>query len=709
MKYSKDRSGFHVEIVDFGKKFTIGRNLCGWCRRPADRADKRRSVRTAACCGGGGREAYSGAIMAMLKRIYRLLRPINDPVVDRAMAEALPTADAEAQHLLVLSLFSRRDESARMALVQYLHLLAPGLQELVVGHVRELDSVIRAAAEHREPMTRLNVVDLVVRSQSFRLAYLMSAQLHHDESRVRKAAALGLLNLAHLVEEGAAGVEGAAAAGGGGGVRAGDGAAPPGATRVQRVRWLALAIAEGCACYHQHGRADLLAAAASLGPAQPRQLLQLLTDRRNAAHAALREMIRHAERPEIQASLLVYGCLAGLEPMVVESLSRPESAQHLPLIWKHAHLLAVPDARSAVRKVTGGRHLLPTEAVLVDLPVAMVRLTPRWVTAVRADRVEQVAALKPLAESEDRETRLLALRALREMPDPVADEQVAAMCFDTEPAIARIALRHLRKRQWDGMIRHVVRLIGSPHASVRALVERELAPVGFQRLWRHWDQMDASTQQSAGRAVLKIDRRFDEQLTEKLAAADAAERFRAVGLIRALELASRHKDRLLELMADADKRVASSAAKALAMVEDSPEVAQRLSDTLEDDDDRVRANAIESLEALGHVQQANARLRELAGRAEAGNRTRAAAIRALMKLPMGQAMPELARMLSDERPEHRASALWVVEQLGMADLARQVVEVARGDGDREIRRRALGVYRGILRKHETRGRTGGEG
>lgn len=627
----------------------------------------------------------------MIKRIYRLLRPITDPAVDRAMAEALPTADAEAQHLLVLSLLERRDAAARMALVQYLHLLSPQLQQLIVAQVRGLDAVVRAAAEQGDPTTRLNVVDVVTRSQSFRLAYLLSAQLHHDDSRVRRAAAAGLLNIAQLVEDGGGGAAASTEP-------AKDGA--PAATKPQRVRWLTAALLEGCACYHQHGRQDVLAAAAALGPARPKALMQQLTDRRCAAHAVLRDMIRQADRPEIQAALLTYASLATLEPAVVESLSAASTAEHLPTIWRSAHLLAVPDVRSAVRKVTRGAHLLPTPTTLTDQPAKVTRLLPRWVLAVRVERAEQAAALHPLADAADNATRLLALRALREVDDPAADEVIAALCFDQEPAIARMALRHLKRRQWVGLMRLTVKLVGSPHASVRALAERELAPVGFERLWRHWDQMDASTQQMAGRAVLKIDRRFQEQLAQKLGSAHANDRFKAVMLVRRLELAGDYEQRLIALVEDADPRVASSAAKALGMVEESSEAVQRLGEALEHEDDRVRANAIESLESLGQAEQLNQRLRDLTE--GAGNRTRATAIRALMKLPVADAMPELTRMLHDERPEHRASALWVVQQTGVAAVARQVVEMARQDADREIRRRALEVYKLILDEADSR-------
>ncbi|MEX2672058.1 MAG: HEAT repeat domain-containing protein, partial [Phycisphaeraceae bacterium] len=593
-------------------------------------------------------------MMTKLKRIYRLIRPIADPIVDRAMAEALPTADPEAQQLLVLSLLERRDETARMGLVQHLHLLSPQLQQLIVSQAHRLDAVLRAAAEQGEPTTRLNVVDMVTRAQTFRLAYLMSAQLHHSDSRVRRAAAAGMLNLANIIEDppvpaqGGLNPEAEAITAQSGTVSAEGGGGAGGGEAAKRVRWLTAALAEGCSCYHQHGRQDVLAAAAVLGPARPRALMQQLTDRRCAAHTVLRDMIRHADRPEIQYALLSYASLAVLEPVVVEGLAGRHIPSALPSIWRTAHLLAVPDVRSAVRKVTPGQHLLPTESSLATLPVEVERLVPRWVIAVRADRADQVQALQPLSVAGDRTTRLLALRALREIDDPAADETVSAMCYDADATLACMALRHLRSRRWPGLTRLTVKLISSSHVAVRRLAERELAPVGFRRLWQHWNQMDVATQQSAGRAVMKIDRRFTQQLHQKLRDADPGVRFKAVMMVRSLEQASEHDARLIELLKDSDSRVASASARALGMAAPTAESADSLSEALTHEDDRVRSNAIESLESLGQAEQANAALLALAD--QSGNRSRATAIRSLMKMPVADALPQLMKMLADTRP-----------------------------------------------------------
>src|SRR5690606_13404648 len=113
-------------------------------------------------------------------------------------------------------------------------------------------------------------------------------------------------------------------------------------------------------------------------------------------------------------------------------------------------------------------------------------------------------------------------------------------------------------------------------------------------------------------------------------------------------------------------------------------------------DARVRANAVEALQQLESVEQAEDRLRDMAQADH--NRPRANAIGALLEMQAGDALAALNRMLIDERPEQRVSALWLVKSMGVMEVARQIAELALRDADPDVRGRARDVAAQLLQK-----------
>ena len=611
--------------------------------------------------------------MSMLADIYRLLKPLRHPAVDAALAEALPTAERAGRRLIVLSLLERRNDRGMVSLIRAYHLLGKQLQQLVLENMTLLDTALRTAGRDDDPAVRLNVIDLIVQSSSYRLSYLLSAQLHTDDARVTRAAAAGLCRLAESAGRTPA-------------RRAGDDVA-------QRIRWLGTALSEACACYHQHGRHDIVLAAAHLAPRRIERLDEYLCERRCGAHQALREMLRFPDRPEITHAVLSFAALEPLRPFVLELLHRQDVHDHLGTLMETAHLTAAPAISQLVARVTEPSHLIPSRTMLASLEAPRQRMAVRWVRTLHMPAAQRIAALEPMLECGDLTARLLAVRALMELRDPQADEQMAPLCSDPHPVVARIALRHLINRRWTGLSKLLMRLVASPHEELRRMAELQLGPMGFERLWEQWDQMDDAGRTGAGRALMKLDAAFHRQLATRMADADSDCRFKAVMIARHLGQESHFDKTLIKLLRDPSDRVASAAAKALGASGDAA-VAPHLRAALSHADDRVRANAIEALEADGGAEQVLAARQELmkvaAGR---GNRSRANAIKALMQLPAVEAMPMLGRMLIDTDPRHRISALWVVERMTSVNLARQVAILAKLDDDPVVRRRALRVLR----------------
>ncbi len=453
------------------------------------------------------------------------------------------------------------------------------------------------------------------------------------------------------------------------------------------------AVVEACACFHQHRRRGVLLAAMYFAHQPSNLLLRHIADRRGAAYQPAAELVAQADHPATVRALLALGAFEPLREPVSRGLATPACGAHLPLMVESAHLLSCPAVRVTLGKVKRADHLRPTVYGLGRFTAAQTRRLPRWLAALPIDEAGRLAELAKLVGSDEPIARLLALRELLGIDQAGADDVIAAMCFDAREPIARIALRHLIRRRWSGLGRLMVRLVGSPHAGLRRLAERQLGPVGFDRYWSNWPGLSPSMRATAGRALMKIDPGFLRKLAERMASDAADQRLQAVMMCRALDQASYFEPHLVRLSRDADKRVASAAVKALGEIAESQPAAEALGAALNHEDDRVRANAIEALEQMKRTAAVRDRLEHIAG--GRGNRSRATAIKALLELPLADAMPQLQRMLTDGDPTHRISALWVVERLGLLPLVQEVAELARHDVQPKVRRRALRLVRDI--------------
>jgi len=72
------------------------------------------------------------------------------------------------------------------------------------------------------------------------------------------------------------------------------------------------------------------------------------------------------------------------------------------------------------------------------------------------------------------------------------------------------------------------------------------------------------------------------------------------------------------------------------------------------------------------------------------------AIKALLELRAKDALPSLTRMLGDNRSEHRISALWLIDELGILQLARLVAEISLNDSDDKVKQRASRVIQHLI-------------
>ena len=123
--------------------------------------------------------------MTKLNQIFKHLQGVKDTCVDQAMAQALPTADAEALKLIALILLQRRQIHGLIALVEHYHRLPEPIRQTVLQHAPELARALRVAMENKKSSGPANAVHIIRRSVSVRQAYLIADQLRQGQDKLK--------------------------------------------------------------------------------------------------------------------------------------------------------------------------------------------------------------------------------------------------------------------------------------------------------------------------------------------------------------------------------------------------------------------------------------------------------------------------------------------------------------------------------------------
>lgn len=625
-------------------------------------------------------------IMAAITDLYKHIRRLDDPSVDCAMAAALPTSDEKSTQLLSLMLLERRHPAGLLAMVQQYHRLSPAVRQQVTDRVAELYRPLREAAAGRDNQSRANVIAIIRRCRDARLAYLI-VQLLRGRDGIDEAAADCLLDLAAWVCTDSLD---------------GKSDAKPHA-ESQVAFYFQRAIEDSLDSFAAHQNPAALLALAMIAPRPLVKAHKALNDLRHPAVEPLRRMIEDAREPAMRRALLWFAQVPTLEQAATagirKSFEQSLGADCLVL----AHLTLDPRVRQAIARLQNAEPW-PAAGHVDALTPRQSRNLPRWISALPltcTQKVQRLAALRDAADAPSRLSALRHLMALRHDPNAVGVEgQVAEFTHDADPQIARIALRFLVAVEFEELPGLLLKLVNAPHPEIRALAAEELAPLGFERLWSAWPNMTDARRIAAARALIKIDPNFHRQLGVRLAKPEQRPRLRALSIIHLLSQGSFFTEALETLAKDTDPTIASAAVRALGTAE-GDEAKAALEAALQHADPRVRANAVEALHELnvtGHVDT----LRDMA--ASEQNRPRANAIAALMESDVNTAMAELQQMLADKRSDQRVSALWLVDQMALVDLARHVAEMSISDPDPDVRGRADQVIQRLIESLE--GKTG---
>ena len=617
---------------------------------------------------------------SLMLDLFRQILNISDASIDQAMAAALPTADSATRRLMALCLLQRRHPASLVSLILHFHVLPADVQRTVIQHLDDIPGALRHASRRRGTQGPGNVLTIIERSRATSMGYLITEQLRHGEGPLRAQAAGTILTLARQATTS---------------VQPG---IYPHMSAGDAARLIST-VTDAMGCYLAHQRDEALLAVTALLPRAMPEAMGLLSRPEHATVKVMLKLIAEAgQQATIRQALPLFVAIKPLRGSGLTALRVCFRENRFGELLANHHLLLLPGVRQAITHAREPASLCPKTATAESLPAHQRRGLLPWMDALGLDVYDRVHRLEDLSQSPDPAVRLGVLRrmiAISRSPisPPDALDQIAAFTRDADPRIARIALWQLIQRKYPDLMPILGELLNARDQSLRRIAGKHLSPLGFSRLWESWSTMPEPRRQAAGRALIKIDPDFHRQLGLKLARPHQHDRLRALAMIRELNQGVFFELDIAQLLHDQDEKVASAAARALGAV-DSQIAIDSLERALDHHDSRVRANAVEALSQAKSTKH----VKRLLSMAEAEeNRPRANAIGALMQMRTDQAISALQHMLLDPRADHRVSALWLVNEMGLLELARHVAEMSISDDDSRVKRRATDVTRQLLR------------
>lgn len=625
--------------------------------------------------------------MPRIRELLPAVLSLKSRVIDSALAAALQTAEPDELEALGNAVLERGRPSNAEALIVELDRLPDPLRHRIIEQAEELAPAIRKAATRHGARGAQNALQIIQQAASTRMAYLVTAQIRHSHSEVRDRAGHCLLTLAQRS------------------------ASTPGPVDhphldAESASFLIEAVEQAVVLYSNHDHPAVLKSMLTLLPRRMPEAFEAMRRAEHPANAPMNKLIAEAKSPPARAALPL---LLGIRPLAESARAGLEAAvtqNRLEDLLSRGHLFRLPSARRELRRIRRPEALIPSAQQLDAVEPHAQRHYPHLLAALPLEATDRVLQLAHMARQPVAETRLAVLRELLKIshnPAPEhraaadnANDTIATLTADPEPSIARSALWHLIRRDYAGLPRILADLVNSRHPSIRQVAARRLAPVGFAKLWDAWPKLSIDRRIAAGRALIKIDPDLHRHIATKLASRDPVNRLRALGIIATLNQGSYFEAALLDLCTSTDPKIVASAIKALGGCTSDP-ARKIIALALDHDEPRIRANAVEAMSQTDAADHAD-RLMQMT--TDSAQRPRANAIKALMQMQAQDALPALMRMLHDDRADHRVSALWLIDDLGLMQLAKQVAELSITDGDDRVKLRAGQVIQHLIKDLE---------
>jgi hypothetical protein len=621
---------------------------------------------------------------AILEHLLSTRNAATERVIDTVLAEAPPQEQWELSQVLL----KRNRRAGWVTLIRAFNRLDERVQGQMVANPRDLFGPLAETMQDSDGPSRENVIAIVRRCADVKLTFLLAEALVDRRPTVRELAGRALLETMRVYQS-----------------RAPEDQAASSAEDAQQME---RAMERGLRQFKTHRQGAAVTAALALERQQDGAVWACFGDTYDELTRAGTLILRNAQEPLVARGLLL-ALTSTLKAAAMAGLSAAELPEMVQAILKESYRLADPVVRNGAAAVThaklfvaGKKHQLIT-----------AENWRQWVHLVEAmglPGAQKVTALLDLLDKapagpEGMGCRVAVAAAAARTQAPEAGPLLLRVAQEGDERTARIAARYLVERRYAGQAHWdwkalAASLSSSPHASVRRIVQQagkapalratgvatavpEPRPTPFEQVWGQYAKLPPAMQHHHTRAAAS-DPAFVESLKTKLAATQVTELAQGLKMLASLPSQTAYRGQIIALCGHADARVAAIAVRLAGRLDDP-----RLKDLLElaahHADARVRANAVDSMAQLHIADKSQQVLAMLNSR---HNRERANAIKAISQFDFATARECLVRMLADPNPIHRISALFVVDQLQLLEMVRQVSGIARRDPNVRVRRRA---------------------
>lgn len=603
------------------------------------------------------------AMPAVLSLVARL----DNVAVDAALVESLVHLAPPVQHRAAGILFQRGHAPSLAAIAGRFQKLSEPVQKLVVERIEEMFEAVRIAVLSENPDDREGAVELIRRSGTANLAYLLAEAVRAHDPRTREMAARALHGLAakHLEKEKTP-------------------SSPNGGSSQDARELVAAALREAVTAWEMHFHPKILEAALWMSDRLFPVIEGKVGDPRSRMIHMLTGLIQSTTDPRMADFLIRALGNQTLRGAAAQAIGQA-SANLLSGIFRKAELLDDPGIERGFRFVKDCRWLEPECSDVLDVSAGCEADAVRIVLATGGSNESKFRSLADLVGRGSVAFSQAVVAEVSRNASPEASTLLGWIAGRKRDESGGLAENELARR--TGQARESGTIASAPIGSAESA-----GGVGrsddFDRYWEHFESLSSDERKAIG-ARFKATPGIREALRSRLGGKAAADRFRAVQIAGALGLANELKEAIYPLAHDSDPRVRSHVMTVLAEVPGA--TSERiLRGGVHDGDERVQANAVESLDRL-EVPQRERILKEKLG--ASNNRVRANAVKSLLHLEVREAGETLLEMLDHPSNGQRLSALWVISHLGLRTVLDRVATLARSDPDERVRQRAKRVFR----------------
>jgi HEAT repeat protein len=228
------------------------------------------------------------------------------------------------------------------------------------------------------------------------------------------------------------------------------------------------------------------------------------------------------------------------------------------------------------------------------------------------------------------------------------------------PALIIVGLKQYGELGKLSDLQTVIGFLKHPADTVKTAATQSASNLIRRNLIHHFHELTKDVRAKLGILLQSLDPSVIDEISKDLYCDDNSLRLRAIQILGLLKKNPRIREILSNLVKDRDEKVRATAIGLLGKVV-GPNDQEVILSLLNDTDKRVRANTIESLESLGNKRVVPILLRF---RKDNNNRIRGNILKALFVLGYTEIEADLLEMIAAPNDLMKASALWVISQIG---------------------------------------------